>query len=235
LQEGQLTLAPQLYLTSDPMMLALPQGQVLKQVRLTPDLCAAGLKFVHPFLAGATQVDGHVSLDLQGAWIPLNDAKGTQAAGKMQIHRVEISGGPLLGDVLPAILMLQPQKVPLLPEVEFWVRDGRVYHRGVGVQLKETTVSTTGSVGFDETLDIVAEMTVPEKWLGQNVLGTALKNQKIKIPIRGTLTRPQIDAQQLSKLRAEFVGQAAGNVIRDELFDRLLRPRDGAPAPPRQP
>lgn len=228
LQEGQLTLAPQVYLTADPMMLALPKGQVLKDVRLTPDLCAAGLKYVHPFLAGATNVDGHVSLDLTGAWIPLSDMRATQAAGKLQIHKVEISGGPLLGDVLPAVLMLQPQRVPLLPEVEFWVEKGRVWHRGVGVQLRETTVSTTGSVGFDESLDIVAEMNVPEKWLGQNVLGTALKNQKIKIPIRGTLSRPQVDAQQLAKLRAEFVGEAAGNIIRDELFDRLLKPREPA-------
>jgi translocation and assembly module TamB len=232
LQEGQLMLAPQLYLTADPMLLALPKGPVLKQVRLTPDLCAAGLKFVHPFLAGATNVDGHVSLDLEGAWIPLSDTRATRAHGKMQIHKVEVSGGPLLGDVLPAVLMLQPQKVPLLPEVEFWVQDGRVWHKGVGVQLRETMVTTQGSVGFDETLDIVAEMNVPEKWLGQNVLGTALKNQKIKIPIKGTLSRPQIDAQQLAKIRAEFVGEAAGNIIRDELFDRLLRPREpNVPAP----
>lgn len=232
LQEGQLTLAPQLYLTTDPVMLALPKGPVLKQVRLTPDLCAAGLKYVHPFLAGATNVDGHVSLDVEGAWIPLADMRAAQAAGKLQIHNVQVSGGPLLGDVLPAVLMLQPQRVPLLPEVEFWVRDGRVYHRGVGVQLRETAVSTSGSVGFDETLDIVAEMNVPEKWLGQNVLGTALKNQKIKVPIKGTLSRPQIDAQQLAKLRAEFVGEAAGNIIRDELFDRLLKPRQPTPDRP---
>ncbi|MEX2185459.1 MAG: hypothetical protein WD875_01640 [Pirellulales bacterium] len=233
LYEGQLTLAPQLYLTADPMVLALPKGPVLKDVRATPNLCAAGLKFVHPFLAGATNVDGHISLDLEGAWIPLDDKRGIQAAGKLHIERVEISGGPLLGDVLPAILMLQPQKVPLLPEVEFWVRDGRVFHRGVGVELRETTVTTSGSVGFDETLDIVAEMKVPDKWLGQNVLGSALRNQKIKVPIRGTLSRPQVDAQQLAKLRAEFVGEAAGNIIRDELFDRLLRPREPAPARPR--
>lgn len=235
LHEGQLILAPQIYLTAEPMVVALPKGPVLKQVRATPALCAAALKYVHPFLAGATNVDGHVSLDLEGAWIPLADKRTAQAAGKLHIHRVEVSGGPLLGDVLPAILLLQPQKVPLLPEVEFWVQDGRVYHRGVGVQLPETTVSTSGSIGFDETLDIVAEMNVPEKWLGQNVLGTALRNQKIKIPIRGTLSRPQVDAQQLAKLRAEFVGQAAGNIIRDELFDRLLRPRDGSPTPPRTP
>ncbi len=226
LQEGQLTLAPQVYLTADPMVLALPKGPVLKQVRATPNLCAAGLKFIHPFLAGAADVDGHVSLELEGAWIPLSDKRAMQAAGKLHIHRVEVSGGPLLGDVLPAILLLQPQKVPLLPEVEFWVQDGRVYHRGVGVQLRETTVTTSGSVGFDETLDIVAEMNVPEKWLGQNVLGTALRNQKIKVPIGGTLARPQVDAQQLAKIRAEFVGEAAGNVIRDELFNRFLRPRE---------
>jgi translocation and assembly module TamB len=233
LQEGQLTLAPQLYLTADPILMALPKGPVLKQVRLTPDLCAAGLKFVHPFLAGTTNVDGHVSLDLDGAWIPLSNMRGSQAAGKMHIHQVEVSGGPLLGDVLPAVLMIQPQKVPLLPEVEFWVQDGRVHHRGVGVQFRETVVSTQGSVGFDETLDIVAEMNVPEKWLGQNVLGTALKNQKIKVPIKGTLSRPQIDAQELAKLRAEFVGEAAGNILRDELFDRLLRPREPSANQPR--
>jgi hypothetical protein len=225
IDDGRLTLAPQVYLATDPIAFALPKGPVLKQVRITPELCAAGLKYINPFLAGVTSVNGNVSMDLDGAWVPLGNAQQASAAGKLKIERVEVSGGPLLGDVLPAILLMKPARVPLLPDVQFWVQNGRVYHKGVGIELQGTTVTTSGSVGFDESLDIVAEMTVPEKWLGGNVLGKALKNQKIKIPIRGTLHSPQVDAKELARLRSEFVGEAAGNVIRDELLDRLLKPR----------
>ena len=42
---------------------------------------------------------------------------------------------------------------------------GRVYHRGLELQLPEVTVRTYGSVGVDQTLAIMAEMNVPLTWI----------------------------------------------------------------------
>jgi hypothetical protein len=113
----------------------------------------------------------------------------------------------------------------VLPTVDFWVDRGRVYHRGAGIMVGKTSIRTSGSVGFDETLDLVAEMPIPERWLGRNVLGTALANQTIKVPIRGTLSKPTVDFKALDRMKADLLRDAAGNVIRDELLDRLIRPK----------
>jgi hypothetical protein len=98
-------------------------------------------------------------------------------------------------------------------QVEFRVVDGRVYHRGLELVFPDVTVRTYGSVGFDQSLAIIAEMPVPDKWIGNNALGKALEGKIIKLPIGGTLHQPTIDQRELEKL--------AGNVVRDMAEDRL--------------
>ncbi len=222
LSEGRLRLAPTLRIANGNTMLLLPKGPLLSKVRLTPQMCASAMKYIHPFLAGATQVDGRVSLELQSGQIPLEQPRQAKIAGLLRIHSVQISNGPLVQQLLP-LLAIRPQRVPLTEKVEFWVDRGRVFHRGVGIVAGGTTITTRGSVGIaDDTLDLVAEMRVPEKWLGNNALGTALRNQMIRIPIGGTLAEPKIDARQLERMRARFLGEAAGNLLRDELLDRVF-------------
>ena len=65
-----------------------------------------------------------------------------------------------------------------------------------------------------------------------NPLGVALKNQTIRLPIEGTLQRPQIDRQALAKASAEFVRGSAANLLRDTLnkqLDRLFNPPKDEP------
>jgi hypothetical protein len=224
ISEGRLTLAPEVRLSNDPPLLLLPKGSLVKNVKVTPQVSAAALKFVHPFLAGATSVTGRFSVDLEGAHVPIHDARQSQIVGRLKVESVEVSPGPLVTAVLPLLVAAPARQVPLLPDVEFWVENARVYHRGAGIVVAKTTVSTSGSIGFDETLDLVAEVPIPEAWLARSGrLGTALRNQTLKIPIAGTLNRPQIDRRELERLRGQFVGQAAGNLLEGAL-DRIFQP-----------
>jgi len=104
---------------------------------------------------------------------------------------------------------------------------GRVYHKDLELVFPDMTIRTHGSVGFDRSLSILAEMPVPPKWIGTNTLGTALEGQKIQLPIGGTLDQPMIDRRELDKLAAQFIQNAAGKVLQQELgkqLDRLLGP-----------
>ena len=105
---------------------------------------------------------------------------------------------------------------------------GRVHHEGLELVFPELTVRTHGWVGLDQTMSLVAEMPIPPKWLaGHRLLDSALRNQILKVPIRGTLNRPQIDHATLKRYNESLIRKATQNVLEGELnrhLDRLLKP-----------
>jgi hypothetical protein len=104
---------------------------------------------------------------------------------------------------------------------------GRIYHQNLELIFPDLTIRTHGSVGLDQTLAIMAEMPVPPRWIGNNPLGSALKDQIIRLPIGGTLKRPQLDRAAMEQAAAQFLQGAAENAIRGEIgrgLDRLFGP-----------
>jgi hypothetical protein len=111
--------------------------------------------------------------------------------------------------------------------VPFSVIGGRVYHRNLELVFPGLTIKTEGSVGFDRTLSLVAEMPIPPKWMKSARVKGALANQTIRLPIGGTLDRPKIDERALREAAGQFVRQAAGRMIQNELeneIQKLLHP-----------
>ena len=72
-------------------------------------------------------------------------------------------------------------------------------------------------------------MPVPPKWLANNpLISQAVRNQMIRVPIAGTLAKPQLDQKAMEDLTRQFLQKAAGNVIENELskgLDQLFGPK----------
>ena len=221
--EGRLKLAPSVRLSPSPAELYLPAGPLAEQVRITPEMCSQGLMYVAPVLAGVTQAQGRFSIDMDGCRLPLADFASGDAAGKLTVHSVEIGPGPLVQELAVLMGRASPAKLKRESQVEFRLVQGRVYHRGMELIFPEFTVRTYGSVGLDKTVAIMAEMPVPPKWIGNNPLGSALKDQTIQLPIGGTLSQPKIDSKVLDKLAAQFIRKAGEGLLRNELNRQLDR------------
>ncbi len=190
-------------------------------------MCAAGLQYIAPVLAGVTQAQGEFSMALDGCRVPLDHPDRGDLAGQFTVHSVEIGPGPLVREL--ATLLQRPGIARLSKEsvVPFRMVEGRVYHRDLELVFPEMTIRTHGSVGLDRTLAIMAEMPVPPKWIGNNPLGTAMKNQTIRLPIGGTLSEPRIDSKALAQASGEFLKAGARNLLFDGLnrgLDRLFQP-----------
>ena len=155
--------------------------------------------------------------------MPLADFASGDAAGKLTVHTVEIGPGPLVQELAVLMGRASPAKLKRESQVEFRLVQGRVYHRGMELIFPEFTVRTYGSVGLDKTVAIMAEMPVPPKWIGNNPLGSALKDQTIQLPIAGTLSQPKIDGKVLDKLAAQFIRKAGEGLLRNELNQQLDR------------
>ncbi len=239
LSGGKLHLQPTIELAATPVELSLAPGRIVDQVQITPEMCNAGMKYALPILAEATEAQGRFSVTLDGCQLPLTNPGAGDAAGKILIHSVQVGPGPLTRAFVPVIQLLAealgvkdsvqpPTTVAITREsqVEYRMVNGRVYHRGLELAFPDAVVRTYGSVGFDQSLAVMAEMPVPSKWIGDNALGRSLRGQVIRLPISGTLHQPKIDGSEIRRMTGRVLEDAARSTLQQELgrqLDRLFK------------
>ncbi len=83
------------------------------------------------------------------------------------------------------------------------------------------TIKTRGSVGFDQSLNLVAEIPIADDWIAGKSYLAGLKGQSLSIPIGGTVSKPQLDKQAIQQLSTQLVKQAAGNAINQAIGDKI--------------
>lgn len=232
--DGRVVATPKIYLNEPGMPLVLGKGPAIEKVRISPELCRSWLKYVAPLLADATRAEGKFSLDLEGAAVPLTAPETLDAGGILSIHEAQIGPGPLaltylnLAMQVKAVLTGKPPQSAnidptkgwiLLPEQQVETRavQGRVHHRGMTMQVGDVVIRTEGSVGFDQTLELVAAIPVQDKWIEKEKLPAFLKGQTIYIPIRGQITDPKPDGRVLTELARHMLAAGAKNLIQKQL------------------
>ncbi|MDZ7620145.1 MAG: hypothetical protein U1E05_24350, partial [Patescibacteria group bacterium] len=225
---GRMRLEPKLHLAPGPMILALEPGSQLSQVQITPAMCASGLMYIAPILAGVTSAQGAFSIELDRCRLPLDNPVEVDLAGRLVIHSVEVGPGPLIRELAILLDREAPARLRRESVVPFRVADGRVHHRDLELIFPDITIRTEGSVGLDQSLAIVASLPVPPKWLTNNTLRAAFEGQEIRIPVAGTLSSPKLNRAELDAWNRRLLENAAQNVIRNQVdrgLDRLFGPR----------
>lgn len=243
--QGRVSLAPRIRLAPEPAELLFDKGPVVQQVQLTEEICAGLLKYAAPALAGSAVAQGQLSIDLEGGRLPLADLGGGELSGRLTIHAAQVRAGPVMQEMLWLAKQIEAMlrnrqpadagsgaNAPLVKVTEnsvpFQLKDRRVYHEGLEIQVGEVTVRTRGSVGLDQSLALVAEVPIRSDWLQKVPRLAGMQNQTIRIPIAGTLNQPQIDRNAWSNLASQFLQGAVQELLRGEVergLDRLLKPR----------
>ncbi|MFW6124943.1 MAG: hypothetical protein ACOC46_02240, partial [Pirellulales bacterium] len=226
---GQARLQPRLRLTPAPMLLEHPKEDLITKVEITPQMCAGALKFIAPVLAGVTSADGQFSIELDRCRVPLDQPEKGEVAGRLIVHTVRVGPGPLTRALAAALGRGGSARLERESVIPFRMAGGRVHHENLGLVFPEVTLRTAGSVGFDQSLKLVVEMPIPERWLPKagagplrDVLGAALRDQTVSVAIGGTLYSPKIDRAGLRGLNRQFLQRASRNVIEDRI-DRGLK------------
>jgi hypothetical protein len=226
LNGGKLRLQPNVRLEPGPAELILLAGPIIEKAQLTPELCAGALAYVVPGLAGAAQAEGLVSVELEGARLPLGAPATGEIRGTLVVHSARVGPGPMTRELG---VLLQDQRGMVMnreTRVPFQMVNGRVYHRDLELAFPGLKIRSSGSVGLDGSLALTLEMPIPAHWLGSNKLSGALANKTFRLPVGGTLEHPHIDSAALQQLTS----QAASDNVREQLekgLQRLLRPRGG--------
>jgi translocation and assembly module TamB len=242
LNGGSLRLDPEVRRGDDgDLVLRLASGAAIEGAEVNDEVSRRVLAFVAPVLDQATRVHGTISATIDRAELPLAADAGRKAVveGRVLFQDVEFAPGPLARLLLDVVH--RPEATLRLDEpVVLAIADGRVTQRGLAVPVgRLTKVELDGSVGFDRSLDLEARIPLTSAMVANNpLLGDIVEGARVRVPIRGTLSRPKFDRDAfnagLKDLGKDLLGRTAARGAA-ELLMRLARPRDpdAAPPPPR--
>ncbi len=227
---GTVTVQPEIDLASASPVITMAPGNIATQIQLTPEFCRDWMKYVAPLLADATTAQGSFSVTSGGVAVPLDNFSAATASGTVTLHNVTVGAGPLaqqlLGTVESVRSLLKPDADPVKDrsvwmnlgeqEIPFVVRDGRVFHDGLQLQLKDMHVTTSGSVGMDQSLSMVATIPIHDDWLNGQKWLEGLRGQKLEIPVSGTVSKPVLDKRAIQQLTSQLGQRVAQQVIGDQ-------------------
>lgn len=241
---GSVTLSPTLKLDTAPGELCFAKGRIVERAKLTPQATAGALGYALPAIANATQAEGEISATLGDNCIPLDDFTQTNLQGTLVIHRAVVGAGPVVS-AIAQLLGANNTSMTLVNEttVPVQIAHGRIHHQNFTFRIGGTTLKTSGSVGFDNTLDLIVDVPLPKDWpaLRNNpLLQNAISGKVVPVPVGGTLAQPQIDRrafeQAVMNLARESVKDAGRELLERELnklFPGLpARPTPAPPVPP---
>ncbi len=225
---GVVTLSPTYDLRAAVPVVALPAGPVATNVTLTPEICRDWLKFVAPLIADVTSAEGKVSLETTGVSLPLTDLNTATGRGVIKLTDVTLGAGPLGKQLIAAVenlqAILKPNAVPDGKDRSVWLRleeqsvpiaiaNGRVHHDQMQIRVKDVTMTTQGSVGFDQSISMTVAIPILDDWIAGERLLSGLQGQSITIPITGTLSAPKLDFKAMQNLSLQIVQRTAANEL----------------------
>ncbi len=231
---GLIQFAPQLDMRTEQPVLSMDQTRLINNVALRPETARQWLKYVAPLAADATSAEGNFTVDIGGAKVPILDPMNMEARGAVRLSNVVIGAGPtaekLLATVKQVRSMLKPdatdrdlntwlrmeeQTIPVL------VKDGRVFHENLKFSHKDLVVQTSGSVGLDQSLNMVAKIPIANDWIAGKDYLAGLQGKSISIPVGGTVSKPILDKRALENLTRNLARDAAGSAINKAVTDKL--------------
>ena len=162
--------------------------------------------------------------------------------GSLTVHSGEIRPGPLTEPFVRIVRRIQSlagqgilgEANAILRtterEIPFRLLDGRVYHENMLVRMGDVMMNSSGSVGLDESLDLLVQIQIPDHWVEADRVLAGWKGKVIEIPIGGTLEKPNIDERVLLDLARDLIQDPIQKIIDGGLLrglDRLLDPDRG--------
>lgn len=193
----------------DGRRLIIDPATVFNHRQLTEEMCDRGLQLFAPVLADAARVEGEVSLQIDSFEMPLDQPSGTplveqvEFTGQLRLHQVTTGvKNPLINNIAKFVAGLlrveMPRHIRIADEatVRFELRDGRVFHEGLAFGLPEVSpdlvIRTSGTVGLDETVDLLVEIPLPLNLLTDGPIARRLSERPLTLRVSGTLADPKV-------------------------------------------
>lgn len=217
--QGKLSLAPVLDLSGEKPILTLPKdSRILDRVQLTDHMTNELLALALPVFKGSLRVQGKVSFDCNSLNVPLDETFKQEAtmAGKLSFEGVQFSSTGVL-DLLLAVVKLSGRSAKIPDqEVTISLKDGRFHQNRMRIEVGEYALVTSGSVGLDNTLDLLIELPITEHIVPDKRVYELLKDETLKLRVGGTSASPKLDRDIVGRNLRTLIKGAGKKLIERE-------------------
>ena len=241
ISDGNLSFAGQVHYRPGPLWMQLEPGTTADSIRLTPEMTDRWLKYLAPLVANATRIEGTLGAQLDEAIIVFDQPEQTQISGRINIGNVQMNAGPLASQIIQNVSQLRSlangfgsQPAPAAPTtnlvtmppqtVDFAVRQAIVSHERMYLEMDRVQVVTSGRVGFDGSLNMIAQVPLDTRWLGKDLQG--LTGQVVTLPIEGSISRPRLDSSGVRQIATQLGAQAVQSTAENYLQQQLNKSLD---------
>lgn len=229
---GRVVSLPDVLFREDGVVLRFAPGALFEIAEVDEEIAREWLRYLSPLLASATSVEGSLSMSTAGGEIPLARWQQSDFQGTLTIHEARISPGPRARTIMSIVrqfeqivrlgaaetrdstlLTMPPQDIILT------IGDERVHHDQLKLMAGQIEMSSSGSVGFDETLDLLLSLPILDEWVEDRpLIGNALRGETISLGVAGTLDDPDLDASPIADLSIRMGARAGAGLLWDRIF-----------------
>lgn len=219
--EGWFNFAGQVDFNQKPAQLKMAEPlQLMKNIKINDQTTKKLLMYLNPIFADAVNASGIASFSCEQLTIPLDAAAQNQAevVGTVSMDQVRLQASGLLSTIFStggtsargAVITIRPTK--------FVLRDGFLRYDDMQMDIGDNPVNFKGVIGLDKSLDMT--VTLPYTADGRTVrVGQETAGQRIKVSLRGTVDRPELDVGKL--LEGQLLQQLEEQL--PNLLEQLLK------------
>lgn len=218
--KGTMSLKPTIDFSVEPPLVSIPENSpLLTAVGLTEGMSKDLLVHIHPIFKGAAVSRGTVDMIMKNFNWPLDKKAREDAAfsGSLTFNEVELEAGGLLAPLLEVMQVDDQDREIILSEqpMEFVGENGRIRCSPLEMSVNEYTLKLSGSIGFDQSLDYLAQIPVTRKMVSGDVY-KYLEGTYISVPIGGTVSNPSISKNLVQTAIKDLAIQAGTKQITDQ-------------------
>ena len=220
---GQLNFQPTIDMRKEPYILSFNENiDLLKDVQVTQGLIDGLLAAIHPLFKDAVIPDGLLGLNMKHFNWPLSEKERNKAtfAGTLQLNGIRLNSTPFMAGLLNMMGISERQLSLADQEIDFEAKNGRIALSPMTLDAEGYQLKMHGSIGFDKTLDFIARLPVTKKMVGKDAY-RFLQGMTIKVPIRGTASKPRIDEAAFQEATGDLMQQALRKNLQNGVQDLL--------------
>jgi hypothetical protein len=196
--------------------LALASGSRVENIVVTEQVAKGWLGHVAPFLAGAAGVQGSVSARVSQFLYRLDRPESSNITATVDIHGITATPGSSLSLLLQALDTLRPDRRSLARDltiprqkVQCELRNGMITHDQLLLTLSGYNLKSRGAVDLNGQLNLTLDVPLEKS-------DDRRSGRTVSVPVRGTVTQPQIDIGRIVK-------DAGAQRIQGEINNQLDR------------
>ena len=216
--KGKMSLQPAIDFSVEPPVLSIPENNlVLTGVGLSENMSRDLLAQLHPIFIGAAVSQGTLDLGLRHFRWPMAAAerKKAQFSGTITFNEVILRAGGILNPLL-GVMKVEEREITIGDKpMECIGENDRIRCSPLEILVKDHALLLSGSIGFDKSLDYIAQIPVTQQMVGGDAY-KYLEGTSISVPIGGTVSKPSIRKDVVQSAIKDLVIQAGKKQITDQ-------------------